>query len=146
MSKPTCGVLYLEGLEQFAGETAESFLAWTAGFVSGQAEKVYLGACKAAMFRPSDEHFEMVSQIAESVCRRYGLCMRRGVRGNPKKGGNEIWIYRLENADRIGEWLRHEENSPKWHTLRAALCGIPANEIDFEFHNRAGYNEPCDRK
>ena len=145
MTKPTCGPLYLEGINKWGyGQPGER--AYAAGFVTGQAEKVYLGACPAAMFRPSMENQEWLCTIIQDVCDRYSLGMHwMAVVGG---GWSEVWIYR---DGHIFHALRRrmeaaEPDSPEYHVIRAALCGIPAAEIDLKFHERRGAGQPCDRK
>lgn len=137
-TKKTCGPMYKEGLEKY-GDSPEKMRAFAAGFVSGQAEKVYLGACRAAMFRPSQDRSGMIEEIIKDVCSRYGLGTIY-----PVGTENEFWICRLEWADDV-ELLRViTENSPQWHAHRAYLCGVPESEIDYEFHLRAGHGKRCD--
>lgn len=135
-SKVTCGVLYKDGLEQYCRTRAEEDL-FAAGFVSGQAEKVYLGACLAAMFRPSPERREAVQRIVADVCMRYGLTFQFL--------GDEVWIGRpgrLGNA--IADIQRHPKDTPMHHRVRGIYCGVPPRELDDFFHERRGYLEQCD--
>lgn len=136
--KKTCGPLYLEGLQKYAqGDTVYSRI-YAAGFVNGQAEKVYLGACKAAMFRPSPERFDLVVEIACDAAERYGLWCRT-------LKEEEVWLCRNETTAHEVDHLEFmERNSPHWHLWRAALCGVPAMETDLSFHERKGYGEKCD--
>ncbi len=89
-----------EAINKYAGDDSEKIRIFAAGFVSGQAEKVYLGACRAAMFRPSQDRYGMLNVVTE--------------------------------------------DSRDWHHQRALLCGIPNEEVDYEFHIRAGHGERCD--
>ena len=138
-TKPTCGPMYKSALEKYCGGDPQKIHLFAAGFVSGEAEKVYLGACSAAMFRPSQDRMGMLSEIVEDVCQRYGLVSFDGGRG-------ELWICR--NMD-VWEALREMHamvpaNSEEWHRRRAELCGIPLGEVDVNFHERAGHGERCD--
>lgn len=140
--KPTCGVLYLEALNQFCG-TDEERKAFAAGHVNGQAEKVYLGACSAAMFRPQPENHEWLLLTVQKIAGRYGLrvnCQSYVDRGTVI---SEIWISRKGSVI-VDEFTRYPVNSPTWHAVRARACGIPADEVDYVFHERRGYAEPCD--
>lgn len=125
----TCGQLYLEGLAEH-GFGKSGSRAFAIGFMSGQAEKVYLGVCPAAMFHPSPERFDWMFVAAEQVARQYGLI----VISDPID--REIWIYR--HFASAMAWSDYEKNSPSWHSLRAKACGMPESEIDLEFHNRSG--------
>ena len=69
----TCGPLYRDGLGEFTDMDPDLILVFAAGFASGQAEKIYLGACQAAMFRPSEERWDAVMEIVVKVRDRYGL-------------------------------------------------------------------------
>ena len=94
------------------------------GFVAGQAEKVWLGVCPAAMVRPDplqrDNRLEHVRTVADE----YGLSVT--------ECGREIWIHQPRFA--IGQWVDCCINSAEWHTLRAAACGIV--DVDPHYHER----------
>jgi hypothetical protein len=134
--RKTCGEFYREAISGLA--TEPEYWAFEYGFVSGQAEKVYLGACTAAMFRPSDEKRKRLMRIVRTVCRRYGLAWT--VVGEDE----EVWICRAVNVWRVRAMKRYEKNSPQWHEHRAEICGVPVPEIDLEFHERQGYGKKCD--
>lgn len=136
-ARPTCGVLY----EQSANEFRDHPLAFAAGHVSGQAEKVYLGACRAAMFRPQPDVYQAILGIVRSIAGRYGLTVSEFPYEGSDSRRREIWISR---DNQIGEWLCHKPDSPMWHVRRGQACGVPDREIDEQFHERRGYNEPCD--
>lgn len=145
-TKPTCGPMYKEAIDHYCGSTGPDFCrsndpalvrVFAAGFVSGQAEKVYLGACRAAMFRPSAERYGMLIDVASDVARRYGLTVVTGVKF-------EIWICRDEWAPMVRTLKDAEENSRIWHECRGFLCGIPFEECDYEFHLREGHGQRCD--
>ena len=95
-----------------------------AGFVAGQAEKVWLGAVPAAMFRPSaDERSKRLEQVAVTQA-EYGLCVTLLA--------DEIWIHQPSYV--IGDWQSFERNSLEYHALRAAACGIA--DVDPRYHER----------
>lgn len=131
--------MYKEAIDLYGGGDAAKEYAFAAGFVSGQAEKVYLGACRAAMFRPSQERRDMILEIISDVVRRYDLCYV-GMVGSK----NEIWICRREWVANVRELHSLKEDSVMWHSKRAWLCGIPDNEVDLKFHLRSGHGERCD--
>lgn len=139
--KKTCGPMYKEALGQYTGFDPEKVRIFAAGFIHGEAEKVYLGACQAAMFRPAKEHFSLVLGLAHDAASRYGLNLTTFPTGRPG-GALEVWIHR---SLPIGLWNEFNENSPAWHITRGLACGVPQNEIDREFHKRAGYGESCDK-
>lgn len=131
--KPTaCLPIYLEALEQYTGGDLEKIRLFAAGFVHGQAEKVYLGACYAAMFRPGPEHWELVFDLAATAAGRYGLA----VVDFAELG--EIWITTEEERHQVEHLLDLEVNSTIWHCHRAWLCGIPPHRWDRRFHEREG--------
>lgn len=140
-SKATCGPLYKAGLESFTGMDPDKIPIFAAGFISGQAEKIYLGACQAAMFRPPKEWVGVVSEIAHEVADRYGLegvCL-------PTSRGEELWMVRSPAVrTSILGLLDMPENSPEWHERRGLLCGVPPYHIDVNFHERSGYGVRCD--
>lgn len=138
MSKTTCGPLYADGLRHYAGDNQESIRLFAAGFVSGEAEKVYLGAAQGAMFRPSAEYRDMVMSVVRDVVARYDLQMAM-------LGQDEIWLLRDDNAYQLfRQLLVIDPNTPAWHIIRGQLCGVPISEIDVKFHERKGYGERAD--
>ena len=134
----TCGEFYQEALTEACGNDKSLVPVFAAGFINGAAEKCYLGACRAAMFRPSEEWCLTVTLLAHSAAKRYGLMVAYGISG-------EVWIVRPEALD---EWRAMRDTAPNsrtWHTLRGLLCGIPAQDIDERFHERQGYGKVCDK-
>jgi hypothetical protein len=135
---PTCGPLYQDALRTFAGDDPERMRLFAAGFMSGQAEKVYLGACQAAMFRPSAERREMALEILADLARRYGLAVvTTAVAG-------ELWLCRPASVADIELLALILPDSPGWHIWRGLLCGVPPDEIDVQFHERPGHGQRCD--
>ena len=126
--KKTCGPLFVELFNQ---RTSYAPLAFYAGFVAGQAEKVYLGACPAALIHPhgaTRRYWDDVLNVVNQTAMVYDL----GV----TVLGEEIWIHREENAHLVAAVASMEVNSPAYHQHRAMLCGVPASEIDPTFHER----------
>jgi len=120
---------------------SEAYKAFAHGFAAGQAEKVSLGACDAAMFRPSPEHMEWYLPLVESVAATYGLhvvILDSHCEETPK----EIWI--CSDPKKVGLWLDFDVNSAPWHAARGAACGIPPRHWDFKYHKRKGYGKRCD--
>lgn len=142
--KPTCGPLFTQALqtaiEQAEGDPVRLF---SAGHMCGQAEKIYLGACMAAMFRPSPEHYAYVHKVASKLACIYGLCVSTF---DHEDLHDEIWLHKLTQGPALlFEWmLAAEPNSPMWHYWRGMLCGVPSDQIDANFHLRTGYKQPCD--
>ena len=126
MSNETCKPLYL----RLRDALTESKQPFAMGFAAGQAEKVYLGACKAAMFRPDAEERELLWHALAVVCEAYGLERRE----SPVDG--ELWIFRSANAWLLDRMLEIEPDSSGWHIWRAFMCGIPREEVDPRFHER----------
>lgn len=127
--KTTCRPLYYKLQELAAGYlTLEAAFAF--GFAAGQAEKIYLGACKAAMFRPKSGGQDLLRTILRDIAPVYGLAYTNI--------GDEFWLFKMSTSTEraILSLLNIERDSSEWHMTRAILCGIPFDEIDFEFHKR----------
>lgn len=144
MAKQTCGPLYRQALETWTGMRPGEVSLFAAGFVHGQAEKVYLGACEGAMFRPSPECRKATLAAVREAAGLYGLDWAL-------LGNDELWLFACTSTARekfrcLRELLRTGQvNTRNWHHVRGALCGVPEGEIDEHFHEREGYGEPCDR-
>ena len=142
----TCGELYLDLLGRFTDMDPEKIRLFAPGFVCGQCEKVFSGACQAAMFRPSLEYRYMVLRAVHVSCDVYGLLWDT----LGPLGAGEIWVRRLEGLVET-RWQElcamladGRENTPGWHQLRAAMCGIPADRVDLAYHERKGSGKRCD--
>ncbi|GEM_PF-5054693 len=133
--KVSCSVI-LKELHDFynPNQDPQRLKDFMRGFWAGEAEKVYLGACKAAMFRPDFEKHQWVRADIPTVASRYGLLHRFF----PTSYGGESWIIRPQYERLVLTLAEFEEDSPAWHIWRARLCGIPDEEIDTEFHLRYG--------
>lgn len=112
----------------------EEYKAFCYGFAVGQAEKVYLGVCRAAMFRPTVDDTWYLHEI-KVIANNFGLDVTVLDSNDFPDTPHEIWIH----TKPIGEWLKHPVNSPEWHRLRAEACGIP--NYDPQYHLREGYGE-----
>lgn len=145
-NKPTCGPLFAEALRSFVNLDSDradkDVRLFVAGHMTGQAEKIYLGACTAAMFRPSPEYRGFALAALGKLSAIYGLEV--SVFERPEIA-DEIWLHIPEALTEVGELSQLVINSPEWHAVRGRLCGIPENKIDPLFHERRGYREPCDR-
>lgn len=138
----TCGVLYAKQLSRYCGTDPGKVRLFSIGMATGQAEKVYLGACLGAMFRPAAEHFSDFRLAILQVAKAYGLHYQELDAGGPAP---EMWLLRNEIALSLFAGLSKEPlNSPRWHKLRGNLCGVPWNETDLKFHERRGYQERCE--
>lgn len=147
--KPTCGPLFAEALRLFTGLDSDRGMAdeervrlFAVGFMTGQAEKIYLGACTAAMFRASPEYRLFALAALTNLSAIYGLEV--SVFERPEIA-DEIWLHRPSARAELGQLSQLAVNSTEWHALRGKLCGVPDAEIDPLFHERRGYREPCDR-
>lgn len=138
-TKRTCGPLHFESRAANIDETSRTEIrAFAAGFATGLAEKVHLGACRAAMMRPDEEDFNWLWERVERVARIYGLLLRINTYPDPGRS-REIWLLRSHaDLDDFRAMRAAVPNSPEWHALRGRLCGIPENEIDVRFHERRG--------
>lgn len=117
-----CGGLYQQLRARLADEPVDKI---SLGFLIGQAEKVYLGACDGCMTK--DVALKDAALLIASV---YGL---HSVVIEPPGAVNsaELWIYRPPL--RFVEFLL---DSPEWNLQRAAMCGVPAHKIDLHFHQQ----------
>lgn len=142
--KVTCGPLFQKCLAYFTSHYSDDLtLLYAAGMASGQAEKIYLGACQAAMFRPSKEHHGKMLAVCVYLSGVYGLEV--SVFNRPEIW-NEIWLHTDKCGHLLYNTLHNEDvDSPIWHTVRGMLCGVPFNQIDSDFHLRRGYREDCDK-
>ena len=138
-TQPSCGPLYAEARAAFAVETLEATRLFAAGFVCGEAEKVHLGACRAAMFRPAPENEAMLVEVVTTACRIYGLGFFR----IEYDGRIEVWIGR-GIAKKFWRLTGRKPDSRAWHWLRGRWCGIPWRRIDLRFHLRRGATARCD--
>ena len=139
--KVSCGVLYRRVLEAFGVHAEKEVQMFASGFVCGQAEKIHLGACEAAMFRPSEENHHIVDQAVEKACAIYGLKSFTLT----YDGRFEVWICRTRYFPEMESDLTEKElNSPEWHRLRGLLCGVSVMEIDANFHKREGATARAD--
>lgn len=138
--KVTCGVLHQQAMQHFApgAPLAPVPSAFAAGFFAGQCEKVYLGACPGAMFRPPAEWCPWVEEALTWLCTLYGL--------HWTALGREYWVHRDSDTFNdallyLGRLLREGlENTPEWHQERAWMCGIPPSQVDPRFHERRGWD------
>lgn len=141
--KPTCGPLFEQAWKKATSMTDDPVLLFSAGHICGQAEKIYLGACSAAMFRPTPENNKFVLSLAVYLSSIYGLEVSVFERQEIR---DEIWIHSPKITQGIALLRVLVHNSPEWHYFRGVWCGVPDNQIDHEFHLRKGYNQPCDRR
>lgn len=144
----TCDELYRDVLERFTDMDPASIRLFAPGFIAGQCEKVYSGACAAAMFRPSKEYRGIVLDAIFDACEIYGLSWDTLETAE----GDELWVLNYDHAPDIrSEWqhvrsmlAKGQENTPTWHALRGSLCGIRTEEIDICYHTRKRFGERCD--
>lgn len=139
MTAKTCGPLYFEA-RTATGHDGE-ITAFAAGHATGLAEKVYLGACEAAMLRPEPENYEWLLATVRQVAHVYGLAVQeyKYPENGPRAGAREIWMLdvRDEGAGILFNALTDlPANSPSWHATRGKLCGVPMGQIDYVFHER----------
>ena len=141
---PTLGELHLRAwaiIDDYAFKS--DWQTFTGGFIAGQMEKIFSGACEACMFAPDEMDFdwcyELVSCISNNV---YGLAVHVLQCSNRR----EIWA----TDPAIGSGFLRElesmvkskdENCPHWHLLRGNLCGIPSRRIDPNYHLRYDLKE-----
>lgn len=117
----SCGVLF-DQARTFIREQVDPAQHMEAGFMAGQMEKVYLGACLAAVFSvPAGEEWASLRLAAPGLAQIYGLSCRTE--------GGEVWVFANQWAgDLHALTVIHDTSST--HTIRGLLCGIPPARID----------------
>lgn len=145
---PTCGELCRTLAESLLKHPLldaapdRDFACFAMGFASGQAEKVYNGACPAFMIRPAPDWYAWAWEMMCIVCTHYDLGVVQYV------ATGEIWAYGYtdgETQEDIHMMLTHlVHNDPRWHEMRARLCGIPKERVDTQYHKRTGYQVRCE--
>jgi hypothetical protein len=143
--KKTCGEL-MQSFRQKYNNSEDEYMAFQAGFMLGQAEKVYLGACQACMFRPSQKYFQAVLKLAGMVADIYELRVEVVKCEYSTETPYEIWLYDPSYETMVLSWTHEKLNSDGWHLRRAFACGIPVHKIDLEFHKRSGYGKAWEGK
>ena len=108
------------------------------GHMRGQAEKVYLGACRAFMIRPADDWFEWAEQAMQFTCAHYGLICY------PSSRLGELWGCREGVGPYLAAMERLPRDSTAWHLIRAQLCGIAPAQWDTAYHLRQGHGVRCE--
>lgn len=130
-----------QDLRTIYGNTPEKAQIFAFGFAAGQAEKVALGVCNAAMFRPGVDSVEWFREGITQITKQYKLEVSTFHIDTPETP-IEFWIYPETYV--IGRWLNYPINSPEWHKRRAEACGVPNYLVDTNYHLRNGYGENCD--
>jgi LicD family len=126
--KTTCAPLFELALERHGKDASVSFYA---GVIVGEAEKVWLGACRAAVLRPQGETVDLaycviwLSQLIGSIYDLEVLVIK-----------DEVWMFHPSAKRTVKELEGIEKNSPLWHRVRAGLLGVPAGRVDLKFHER----------
>ena len=130
--KPTCGPLFYEAMKLALMSTENAEELFSYGHIVGQAEKVWLGACPAAMFRPTEhEEANFISRLT-GICNIYKL---DSITLHTSRG-HEYWMFRGESRSDIELLREKKEDTGAWHQLRGLLCGVRSQDIDFIFHER----------
>ena len=123
----TCGLLYKKA-KQEALLLERPDLNFSFGFAAGEAEKIYLGACMGAMFKPREDFRTVLSIFLSRLCIIYSLDSRRD--------RDELWLF-AQTVEASGLFEKMKNcifNSSDYHSVRAKLCGIPESRVDLEFH------------
>lgn len=147
--KETCGEYYRRAMDEFRMYKNYDDV-FAIGFVCGQAEKVMIHACEAAMCRPSADRAPFLFNVLARVSGLYGLTVHKleyeqSANLQTRETIVEYWLCRDARAVRTVESLESMEiNGPAWHVTRASLCGIPTSDVDYRFHERQGFGKRCD--
>jgi hypothetical protein len=116
MKSKTCGELYRQVVKEVDGCGGD---ALSIGFLVGQAEKVFIGACDGCMTK--DATIETAAVRIASVYGLNTIVLRAGI---AQVYSDELWLYRGTL-----KFVQFAIDSPEWNLHRAALCGVPASEI-----------------
>ena len=126
-----CEIFYKRLLDTFVGPTGTNRsqdMIFSIGYMAGEVEKIYLGACKGAMFCPPPYDTSWLFDAAKKIARIYSLYARAltfGIR-------EEIWILKDPNiALALKAALAYSDK--EFNRLRGQICGIPDEFIDLEF-------------
>ena len=129
MLSETCGDLFREFHN---GDDPD--INFLQGFIYGQAEKIYLGVCPAAMFHTDWQH---VTVMAEVIAKHFVLEARTLKYYDPVQGPRvEIWIINPFYIEMYNTLSYLEIGGTMWHTIRGLLCGIPVDRIDACYSER----------
>lgn len=136
---PSCSWL-LEDAVRYMEKNVSPAKHVYAGFIIGQMEKVYLGACPAAMFNvPLDDY--SLRAFVRDVAPVYHLDLD----GNDYETctaptSREVWVWQharpgvRQQVAKAKRLLTSEDpaerNEQAAHVLRGMLCGIPLEQID----------------
>lgn len=131
----SCGPMFVSMLCMTRHNPASHLTHFYAGMVTGQAEKIRIGACKAAVFRPCGLTRDMIDPLRKIIryaADLYGLVVVELT----SLRGIELWLCQDDAAQDVRRLPTLQDDSPAWHDLRGRLCGVPASEIDSQFHER----------
>jgi hypothetical protein len=96
------------------------------GYYYGQCEKIFLGACKAAMFRPDERNWDTCLKAIYQICEKLELDITLVPM---ERGGQteEIWV---SQPGTVLDFRQVQEGCESWHIRRGVLCGISEDKID----------------
>ncbi len=118
---PTCGSMYKDALLAVADCAGDRL---SIGFLIGQSEKVFIGACLACMTKDAE-----ICEAAKRIANMYGLEFSLLSPHTANVRSPEIWLSRTSLR-----FNSHPVDSSEWNLLRAAICGVPATEINLNYH------------
>lgn len=115
-----CAVHWLSLYEKFGKENVK---VWAAAFVTGNAEKVAMGACRGAMSAPAKADADWFRETHKTIAEEYGLQRYEYARVNRR----EFWLLRDEKALAL---LKRGIND---NVTRAYICGLDPDLIDVDY-------------
>src|ERR1039458_9122668 len=126
--KPTvrCGDLFLGLVRRFTGSDhcdSDACRQFSYGHMTGLAEKVYLGACQAAMNAPTHDDVNWMRSAHSLIADQYGLLTFEKRRNRV----TELWF--VKGAASYAALAAGVDDN----ATRGALCGIPALGIDPDY-------------
>lgn len=129
----TCGPLFREVYEEALKDSNDPLILFSWGHLAASAEKIWLGACNAAVFRPVTSEVSRFQLRIAIVAEIYGL--EWTYIGLDR--GTEFWLFTQDSLQSVLLLVEKlHTNSPESHYIRGTLCGIPPEKIDLEFHER----------
>lgn len=128
----TCRPLFRKAYEAALSDSSDPLILFSWGHLAASADKIWLGACQAAMFRPGVSDASRFQFRIEIVAEIYGLEWTYIAADR----GTEFWLFNKDSLRSILLLEKLSPDSPESHYIRGTLCGIPPEKIDLVFHER----------
>ena len=123
MSEKRCDAHWFSMASKYGYAVGADLKSFTAGFLSGIAEKVHMGACQASMASPKNADAEWVRPIVADIAVEYGLVTAEVERINR----TEFWFFRHPT---VRDALLQRPND---NFFRASICGLDVALFDRDY-------------